>query len=76
MICHMSKTLKQTSIRLPELYLQRADDLAEIMREVDSYAVFGSLRRADVLRIAIQRGLDVLEGELLSESDDSSEGSS
>ncbi len=53
-----------TSLRLPEAWLERADALAPTVA-LSRYAptATGELRRSDVLRIALLRGLELLEGE-------------
>lgn len=65
-------TYKQTSIRLPNDYIDRAEDLLEDMAKDARYTAFGSLTRADVLRLAIQRGLDVLESEIEGQGEEKS----
>lgn len=57
-------TYKQTSLRLPEDFLDRADTVLEGMANDKRFMAFGTMTRADVLRLALQRGLDVLESEL------------
>lgn len=60
-----NNTFKQTSIRLPAVTLDRANALVDAVREDPLYGGLGTVKRADVLRLALAKGLDVLERELL-----------
>ena len=50
-----------TSIRLPRDFLDRADALVPRLDRVPEYAALGSMNRSRVLRLAILKGLEVLE---------------
>ena len=50
-----------TSIRLPRDFLDRADALMTQLQRVPEYAALGSMNRSRVLRLAILKGLEVLE---------------
>ena len=65
-------TFKQTSIRLPLDFIERAERLVDILQGESSLAAFGVIRRADVLRLALQRGLASLEREFAAQAEDSS----
>lgn len=58
-------TFFQTSIRLPATTLERAASLLELVRAHPFYGGMGATKRADVLRLALVKGLEVLESELL-----------
>ena len=52
-----------TSLRLPEAFVKRADALALRLRNVPEMAATGDVNRSKVLRLAIAKGLAVLEAE-------------
>lgn len=58
-------TFTQTSLRLPTSTLNRVDTLTEAMRTHPIYGGLGAIKRSDVLRLVLVKGLEVLEGELL-----------
>lgn len=60
-----AKTYTQTSIRLPASTLERAENLLEAISSDPLLDPMGTAKRADVLRLALAKGLDVLERELL-----------
>lgn len=59
--------LKQIAIRLPTADLERATKLISVLAGARAFATMGRMTRAKVLRLAVSRGLDVLEGEFGSE---------
>lgn len=61
-------TYKQTSIRLSEDTIEKADELIEPVQQHDFYGSLGVVRRADVLRLALTKGLELLRDELLDEN--------
>ena len=52
---------KQTGIRVPEEWLERADALVPKVAADPKYEAFGKVKRATVLRMAIGAGLRVIE---------------
>lgn len=52
----------QVSIRLPRELVARADTIASTMSKLAEYEMIG-VTKATVLRLAIVRGLQVLEGQ-------------
>ena len=52
-----------TSMRLPESWLDTADELASYYQRTGKFAAFGTVTRATVLRLALQEGLQVLEAQ-------------
>ena len=50
-----------TSMRLPQEWIDRADDLAEQLEDGGELAAFGTVTRSTVLRLALERGLGGLE---------------
>tara|TARA_B100000700_G_C14734413_1_gene709951 strand:+ start:207 stop:557 length:351 start_codon:yes stop_codon:yes gene_type:complete len=50
-----------TSMRLPEAWLETAEDLAKHYQRNGQFAAFGTMTRATVLRLALQEGLKVLD---------------
>ena len=59
----MSPNETQVAVRLPESLLERADSLIPGLAELPDYQLW-RLSRSAVLRLAIQKGLDVLEREV------------
>lgn len=55
-----------TSMRLPARLLERAEELAPKLTEHPAFSVRASARvsRSAVLRVALERGLEALEGDL------------
>jgi hypothetical protein len=51
----------QTGIRLPTTALERADRLAEALRDDPEVGAMGPVTRSGVLRLAIALGLDEIE---------------
>lgn len=49
-----------TSMRLPDAWITRADRITDRLNEEGRYLAFGTMTRATVLRLALQRGLDSL----------------
>ena len=52
-----------TSLRLPAAFIQRADTLAERLKDVPELAATGDVNRSKILRLAIAKGLEALEAE-------------
>ena len=52
-----------TSLRLAPDFITRADALINRIRRVPEYAAMGPMDRSKVLRLAIAKGLEVLETE-------------
>ena len=50
-----------TSMRLPQEWIDRADEVAEKLENGGELAAFGTVTRATVLRLAVARGLADLE---------------
>ena len=50
-----------TSMRIPDTWLEDAEDLAEHYQRTGEYEAFGSISRALVLRLALQEGLKSLQ---------------
>lgn len=59
---HLTRTIP---LRLPDSIIERADKLKDVMAEVDELAAVGRVARTSVLRLAILKGLEVLEAEHL-----------
>jgi hypothetical protein len=59
-----SEPLAQIALRVPADLLHRADALAPRLNRLPEHAARGAVKRSDVLRLALVRGLDVLEHEL------------
>ena len=51
----------QTALRLPVTYLERADQLVELLARDPIISGFGQVTRSTVLRVALGLGLDALE---------------
>lgn len=51
------------TLRVPKALLARADALVPRLRENSELAAFGRLSRSVVLRLAVLRGLEALEGD-------------
>lgn len=49
------------TVRVPADWLERADELALLMNDVDEVRRFGKPTRSMIARLAMQRGLDALE---------------
>ena len=49
-----------TSMRLPDEWIARADRITDRLNEDGRYLAFGTMTRATVLRLAVQRGLESL----------------
>lgn len=49
------------TVRVPADWLERADELALLMSDVDDVRRFGKPTRSMIARLAMQRGLDALE---------------
>jgi hypothetical protein len=52
------------TLRLPKALLQRADELVPKLRDNDEMMAMGRVSRSTVLRLAVLRGLEALEGSL------------
>jgi hypothetical protein len=52
-----------TSVRLPKDVVRRLDALVPKLERVPTIAALGPLTRSKVLRLALARGLEVLEAE-------------
>jgi len=52
-----------TSMRLPQEWIDRADEVAEKLENGGELAAFGTVTRATVLRLALARGLSGLEND-------------
>jgi hypothetical protein len=52
-----------TSVRLPREFLTRLDALVPKLEKVPTVAALGPLTRSKVLRLALARGIEVLETE-------------
>jgi hypothetical protein len=52
------------TLRLPKSLVERADELIPRLRDDDQMMVVGRVSRSIVLRLAVLRGLEVLEGRL------------
>lgn len=59
----MQKSNAQISLRLPQSYLDRADQLASWMVEQPEYRFVPRLSQSFVLKLAIERGLEALEAD-------------
>ena len=53
-----------TSMRLPQEWIDRADEVAEKLENGGELAAFGTVTRATVLRLALERGLSGLENDV------------
>lgn len=54
---------EQVSIRLPKDVLKRAESLTRRVSKDSSVAALGKVTRSTVLKLAVMRGLEVLEAE-------------
>ena len=54
----------QTSVRIPESLVERADELIPRLAAEERMMFLGHVSRSDVLRVAILRGIELLEEEL------------
>lgn len=52
-----------TSVRLPREFVKRLDALVPRLEKVPTFAALGPLTRSKVLRLALARGIEVLEAE-------------
>jgi len=52
-----------TSVRLPRDFVKRLDALAPRLEKVPTLAALGPLTRSKVLRLALARGIEILESE-------------
>ena len=52
-----------TSVRLPREFVKRLDALVPRLEQVPTFAALGPLTRSKVLRLALARGIEVLEAE-------------
>ncbi len=57
------KALNIVNLCLPEAMVERADDLREALVNAPELAILPNVTRSDVLRLAVLRGLEVLERE-------------
>ena len=53
----------QTSIRIPEEFVKRADVLARKLARTPRFVALGEMTRSKVLRLAIAIGIEELEAE-------------
>ncbi len=53
-----------TSMRLPQEWIDRADEVADKLESGGELAAFGTVTRATVLRLALDRGLSGLENDV------------
>ncbi len=58
---------KQISIRLPEEILDRAKELVDVIQDDPAYKYVPRVGTSFVLRLAMERGLEQLEGEYFEE---------
>jgi hypothetical protein len=69
----MAKHDIQTALRVPSDTLNRADKLIPFVdkaaRECDIGGLVGQVRRSNILRLALIRGLEVLEAEHMEKED-------
>tara|TARA_Y100001937_G_scaffold15556_1_gene21316 strand:+ start:431 stop:850 length:420 start_codon:yes stop_codon:yes gene_type:complete len=61
---HKRKPETPTSMRLPQEWIDRADEVAEKLENGGELAAFGTVTRATVLRLALERGLSGLENDV------------
>jgi len=54
---------KQVVLRVSSELVERADALKDVLSERDELRAFGRVSRSSVMRLAVQRGLEVLEAE-------------
>lgn len=57
------KSVTQTSLRVPAELIARIDELVDKLAEGRD-PMFVSVKRSDLLRMALMRGMDVIEAEL------------
>ncbi len=66
-------TEKQVALRIPGEWLERVGELEPRIAADPTFQAFGAVKRSTVLRLALARGLEVLEAEYPGEAGDSTE---
>jgi hypothetical protein len=62
------------TLRLPQSFVDRADGLIADLAEDEESLLLGRVSRSIVLRLAVLRGLETLEGQVASRADARSSG--
>jgi hypothetical protein len=57
------------TLRLPQSFVDRADSLIEQLAQDEEALLLGRVSRSIVLRLAVLRGLDILEGQVASRAE-------